>query len=67
VERLFHLTANGWREDPCPENERIETWSIEIEEHDAARLTRWTCVWRLKSMSAEERKSVRQRFRFPDH
>jgi hypothetical protein len=60
----IHLTADGWRENPCVE-ERFETWSVTVETYGATRLTRWARVWRSDALGSEEREALRKRFGGP--
>jgi hypothetical protein len=57
---LFHLTSDGWREDPCTD-ERLETWKVETEN----RITRWACIWRAGSLDMETRRLLHRRFGSP--
>jgi hypothetical protein len=62
---VFHLTLQGWREDPCAENERLETWKVETEDHGSSRITRWKCIWRAVSLDMEARRLLHRRFGSP--
>jgi hypothetical protein len=62
---VFHLTSEGWREDPCAENERLETWTVETEYHSSSRVTRWACIWRAGSLDTEARRLLHRRFGSP--
>ena len=62
---VFHLTSQGWREDPCAENERIETWRVEIEQHGSSRVIRWACIWFDVSFDMEQRRTLHRRFGSP--
>ena len=61
----FHLTSEGWRRDPCAENERLETWRVETEYHGSSRITRWACIWRTISLDMEARRLLHRRFGSP--
>ena len=61
----FHLTAQGWREDPCAEDARVETWKVEIEYFGSSRVTRWACIWRAVSLDTETRRLLHRRFGSP--
>src|SRR6478672_13854917 len=62
---IFHLTSYGWREDPCAENERLETWKLKSEHHESSRITRWSCIWRAGSLDMETRRLLHRRFGSP--
>jgi hypothetical protein len=62
---VSHLTAQGWREDPCAENERLETWKLETEHFGSSRVTRWGCIWRAVSLDTEARRLLHRRFGSP--
>jgi hypothetical protein len=62
---VFHLTPQGWREDPCAENERLETWRVATEHHGSSRVTRWACIWRAVSLDTETRRLLHRRFGSP--
>jgi hypothetical protein len=62
---VFHLTSQGWREDPCGENERLETWKVETEHNGLSRTTRWACIWRAGSLDMDARRLLHRRFGSP--
>jgi hypothetical protein len=62
---VFHLTPQGWREDTCAENERLETWKVETEHFSSSRVTRWGCIWRATSLDMEARRLLHRRFGSP--
>ena len=62
---VFHLTSHGWREDPCAEGARLETWKVETEHHGSSRITRWACIWRAVSLDTEARRLLHRRFGSP--
>ena len=62
---VFHLTAQGWREEPCAENGRLETWRLEAEHFGSSRVTRWACIWRAPSLDMEARRLLHRRFGSP--
>jgi hypothetical protein len=62
---VFHLTSHGWREDPCAENERLETWKLKTEDHESSRITRCWCIWRAGSLDMETRRLLHRRFGSP--
>jgi hypothetical protein len=62
---LFHLTSDGWREDPCAKDEQLETWKVETEHHDSSRIIRWACIWRAASLDMETRRLLHRRFGSP--
>jgi hypothetical protein len=61
----FHLTSEGWREDPCPEEVRLETWKVETEHYGSSRITRWACIWRAGSLDMDARRLLHRRFGSP--
>jgi hypothetical protein len=65
MECVFHLTSQGWREDPCAEGSRLETWKVESEYHGSSRITRWACIWRAASLDMEARRLLHRRFGSP--
>jgi hypothetical protein len=65
VDCVFHLTSQGWREDPCAEDARLETWKVETEYHGSSRVTRWACIWRTVSLDTEARRLLHRRFGSP--
>jgi hypothetical protein len=62
---LFHLTSRGWQEDPYAEDERLETWRVETENHGSSRITHWACIWRAGSLDTEARRLLHRRFGSP--
>src|SRR5713226_3962580 len=62
---VFHLTSHGWREDPCAEGARLETWKVETEHHGPSRITRWACIWRAVSLDTEARRLLHRPFGSP--
>ena len=62
---VFHLTSHGWREDPCAEGARLETWRVETEHHGSSRITRWACIWRAVSLDTGARRLLHRRFGSP--
>jgi hypothetical protein len=62
---IFHLTSDGWREDPCAKDEQLETWSVETEHHGSSRITRWACIWRAGSLDMETMRLLHRRFGSP--
>lgn len=62
---VFHLTSQGWREDPCAEDARLETWKVGTENHGSSRITRWVCIWRAGSLDMDARRLLHRRFGSP--
>ena len=62
---IFHLTSQGWRENPCAEDARLETWKVETEYHGSSRITRWGCIWRVESLDMDARRLLHRRFGSP--
>src|ERR1700693_4010997 len=61
----FHLASNGWREDECAMDERLETWAVHTEDKGPVRITRWACIWYAGWLSMEERRLLHRRFGSP--
>jgi hypothetical protein len=61
---MVHLTANGWRDDPC-NDEKLETWSVSAETYGVARVTRWARIWCSDALGPEERGALHKRFGSP--
>ena len=62
---VYHLTANGWNEDPSGRAETLEAWLLTVEINGATRLTRWTCIAYARHLSMEERSALHKRFGAP--
>jgi hypothetical protein len=65
VDSVFHLTSQRWRDDPCAEDARLETWKVETENHGTSRVTRWARIWRTVSLDTEARRLLHRRFGSP--
>ena len=57
LETLYHLTANGWVRDECPD--RVESWSRVIRP-DGTKT--WRCDWVDRKKLASERDALRARY-----
>jgi hypothetical protein len=62
---IFHLKSQGWWDHTCAENERLETWKVEIEHFGSSRIIRWACTWRAGSLDTETRRLLHRRFGSP--
>jgi hypothetical protein len=61
---LVHLTSDGWRADPSS-GEKLETWSVSVETHGAACLTRWVRIWCSDVLGDEGSRALHKRFGSP--
>lgn len=62
---LYHLTPEGWNEDPVGRGKALETWAVTVETYANGMLTRWACVARYRHLEMEERRALHRRFGSP--
>jgi hypothetical protein len=65
MEAIYHLTAEGWRTEPGPQADLVETWQVHSEEIGTARVIRWRRTWHSERISLEDRKLLFRKFGAP--
>ena len=65
AEAIYHLTAGGWRSEPGPGDDLVETWQVLSESIGTARVIRWRRTWHSERVSLEDRKLLFRKFGAP--
>jgi hypothetical protein len=70
MDTTYHLTTEGWQDEPLPEQHPVETWRVQSERFGAGNIVRWTRIWHSDAMSFEDRRLLFRKFAappLPDH